>query len=188
MWSSKAVFCTVLLLFQEGSWSTPSAATATTTVSHISPKTSLTSKKSPKNQQNYRPNINVPSLVSASASASINKTLKTQQEEDDEDENLNDDSIWDSKPEEISVVNIQILDKISGKVIKRRIEVGQPLEFGGIKVTLNRCLKNAPEDLPEVYAFIEISERKSIFARWLFASSPSINLFEHPQYDVRVEF
>lgn len=97
-------------------------------------------------------------------------------------------SIWDSRPEEISAVNVQILDKISGKVIKRRIEVGQPLEFGGIKVTLNRCFKNAPEDPREIYAFIEISERRPIFSRWLFASSPAINLFEHSQYDIRIEF
>lgn len=97
-------------------------------------------------------------------------------------------SIWESNPIEINAVNVQILDKISGKVLKKRIKVGEPLEFGGIQVTLKRCFKNAPEDSREIYAFVEIGERKSLFARWLFASSPSINIFEHPQYDVRVGF
>ncbi len=97
-------------------------------------------------------------------------------------------SIWESNPIEINAVNVQVLDKISGKVLKKRIKVGEPLEFGGIQVTLKRCFKNAPEDSKEIYAFIEIGERKSLFARWLFASSPSINIFEHPQYDVRVGF
>ena len=97
-------------------------------------------------------------------------------------------SIWESNPIEINAVNVQILDKISGKVLKKRIKVGEPLEFGGIQVTLKRCFKNAPEDSKEIYAFVEIGERKSLFARWLFASSPSINIFEHPQYDVRVGF
>ena len=97
-------------------------------------------------------------------------------------------SIWEPNPIEISAVNVQVLDKISGKVLKKRIKVGEPLEFGGIQVTLKRCFKNAPEDSKEIYAFVEIGERKSLFARWLFASSPSINIFEHPQYDVRVGF
>lgn len=97
-------------------------------------------------------------------------------------------SIWESNPIEINAVNVQVLDKISGKVLKKRIKVGEPLEFGGIQVTLKRCFKNAPEDSKEIYAFVEIGERKFLFARWLFASSPSINIFEHPQYDVRVGF
>lgn len=97
-------------------------------------------------------------------------------------------SIWDSKPIEIDAVNIQVLDKVSGKVIRKRVEVNKPMEFGGIKVVLKRCFKNAPEDSKEITAFVEITERKSLFARWLFASSPSVNVFEHPQYDVRVEF
>ena len=97
-------------------------------------------------------------------------------------------SIWESNPIEIEAVNIQVLDKLSGKVIKKRVKVGEPMEFAGIQVTLKRCFKNAPEDSKEIYAFVEIGERKSLFARWLFASSPSINIFEHPQYDVRVGF
>lgn len=97
-------------------------------------------------------------------------------------------SIWESNPIEINAVIVQVLDKISGKVLKKRIKVGEPLEVGGIQVTLKRCFKNAPEDSKEIYAFIEIGERKSLFARWLFASSPSVNIFEHPQYDVRVGF
>lgn len=97
-------------------------------------------------------------------------------------------SVWDANPIEINAVNIQVLDKISGKVLRKQIKIGKTEEFGNIRVTLKRCFKNAPEDSKEIYAFIEISEYKTIFAKWLFASSPSINVFEHPQYDVRVEF
>jgi hypothetical protein len=36
---------------------------------------------------------------------------------------------------------------------------------------------------------VEIFENeKIIFNDWLFASSPSVNLFSHPIYDVRIEF
>lgn len=111
---------------------------------------------------------------------------KNNTETDEEDENS---SIWDSKPEEIRAVNIQVLDKTSGKVIKKKINVNEPLRVGSIEITLKRCFKNAPEDSKEIYAFVEIRDGKFLpFARWLFASSPSVNLFAHPQYDVRVEF
>lgn len=109
-----------------------------------------------------------------------------QETEDDQDKSET-ASIWDSRPIELNAVYVQILDKVSGKIIVRRIEVGQPLEFGGIKVILRRCFKNAPEDCHEIYAYIEIFEKRLIFSRWLFASSPAINLFEHPLYDVRIE-
>lgn len=165
---SVIVLCGEIALFAAPVSSAPkSSKNAPSTVA-----ASQASKASPKKSA---PKITVPSLGSESGS---------QKKEEDREEA----SIWDSKPEEISAVNVQILDKVSGKVIKRRVEVGQPLEFGGIKVTLSRCFKNAPEDPREIYAFVEISERRSIFSRWLFASSPAVNLFEHPQYDVRVEF
>lgn len=128
-------------------------------------------------------------LIFGFATAESEKS--TEKEARKAEENVVDEessSIWESNPIEIDAVNIQILDKISGKVLKKRIKVGEPLEFGGIQVTLKRCFKNAPEDSKEIYAFVEIGERKSLFARWLFASSPSINIFEHLQYDVRVVF
>lgn len=128
-------------------------------------------------------------LIFGSATAESDKSTKkdvTATEANIVDEESS--SIWESNPIEINAVNVQVLDKISGKVLKKRVKVGEPLEFGGIQVTLKRCFKNAPEDSKEIYAFVEIGERKSLFARWLFASSPSVNIFEHPQYDVRVGF
>ncbi|MDR0968456.1 MAG: DUF2155 domain-containing protein [Holosporaceae bacterium] len=98
-------------------------------------------------------------------------------------------SIWDSEPIEIDDATVQILDKVSGKVYREKIKLNQPKVFGSIELTLKRCFKNSPEDDKEIAAFIEIKENeRTIFANWLFASSPSINLFSHPLYDVRVEF
>lgn len=129
-------------------------------------------------------------LILDFTTAKSNKLANSDTKKAEENDTTQEDSssIWESNPIEIDAVNVQVLDKISGKVIKKRIKVGEPIEFGGIQVTLKRCFKNAPEDSKEIYAFVEIGERKSLFARWLFASSPSINIFEHPQYDVRVGF
>jgi hypothetical protein len=98
-------------------------------------------------------------------------------------------SIWESDPIEIDSVKVQILDKISGKVYKKDVKVNSVIEFGSIKLKLKRCFKNGPEDNEEVYALIEITENERvIFSNWLFASSPQVNLFSHPVYDIRIEF
>jgi hypothetical protein len=98
-------------------------------------------------------------------------------------------SIWDSDPIEIDSVNIQILDKISGKVYRVTIKLNSKQNFRSIGLELKRCFKNSPEDDKEISAFVQITENgKIIFSNWLFASSPSINLFSHPMYDIRIEF
>lgn len=91
--------------------------------------------------------------------------------------------------EEISEVNIQVLDKISGKVFKQKLAVGCSATFGTIKITIQNAYKNPPDEEREVVARISIEEKdQTIYSNWKFASSSSINLFEHRVYDVRVEF
>lgn len=98
-------------------------------------------------------------------------------------------SIWESFPVKSDSVSIQILDKISGKVFRSKLNVDQPARFGTITISLEKAFVNSPDDEDEVYAYIKIEENeKIIFRDWLFASSPSVNLFTHPVYDVRVEF
>jgi hypothetical protein len=99
------------------------------------------------------------------------------------------DFTWEFKPIEIYAAQIQVLDKISGKVFRWEAKTNEPITLKGVELTLRKCFKNSPEDPKEVYAFVEIVENKSkIFSGWLFASSPSVSLFAHPVYDVRVEF
>jgi hypothetical protein len=98
-------------------------------------------------------------------------------------------SIGESKPMEIDSVRVQILDKISGKVYRESIKSDVPKIFGSLRLKLKKCFQNGPENNAEIFAFIEISEKNEIiFSDWIFASSPSINLFSHPVYDIRVEF
>ena len=99
------------------------------------------------------------------------------------------DFLWNSKPEEVAFANIQILDKISGKVFRKRIDVGQEIQFGSIKIALKRCFMNSPDDANEIYAYVVVHDgERERFSGWLFASAPAVNLFEHAVYDVRVEF
>ncbi|MDR2794665.1 MAG: DUF2155 domain-containing protein [Holosporaceae bacterium] len=112
--------------------------------------------------------------------------INADETDDDEDEI---DSIWDSYPVEIDSVNIQILDKISGKVFRRKVKLNEIITFGNISLKLRRCFKNSPEDTKEIYAYIEVYEnRQKIFSNWKFASHQSVNLFQHPVYDIKIEF
>lgn len=119
-------------------------------------------------------------------------------------------SIWNSDPTEVKSAKLQILDKISGNVARKTVNVGESLKIDdNTTLTLKRAFQNSANDSKEVYAFVEIvatngdlatdnplSESKTrlnnhpkvIFAQWLFASSPSINILEHEVYDVRVVF
>lgn len=98
-------------------------------------------------------------------------------------------SIWESFPIKSNKVNVQVLDKISGKVFRAKLSLDQPVQFGTITVKLGESFINSPDDMDEVYARIIVEEKeKIIFNNWLFASSPSVNLFTHPVYDIRVEF
>lgn len=104
-------------------------------------------------------------------------------------DSADDELLWNTKPEETNSVNIQILDKISGKVFRERIKVNQPIQFESLKICLKKCFKSSPDDSNEVYAYVIIQDGERVrFSGWLYASAPAVNLFEHSVYDVRVEF
>lgn len=97
--------------------------------------------------------------------------------------------IWESKPEEVDSVDVQILDKISGKVFHTKASIDQKVQFESLMIQLKRGFKNSPDDSDEVYAYVVIKENERVwFSGWLFASAPAVNLFEHSVYDVRIEF
>ncbi len=93
-----------------------------------------------------------------------------------------------SAPIKSESVVVSVLDKISGKVFRSKLELGRSIHIGTIAIRLNEAFLNNPEDLDEVYADISIEEKsKVVFNNWIFASS-SVNSFIHPVYEVRVEF
>ena len=93
-----------------------------------------------------------------------------------------------SAPIRADSVAVHVLDKISGKVFRSKMSVGQSVRVGRIVMQLNQAFVNNSEDADEVYAHIKVEEEnKVMFNNWLFASSP-VNLFVHPIYEVRIEF
>lgn len=97
-------------------------------------------------------------------------------------------------------VKLRALDKITGKSTDIEVNVEETVIFGGIGLTVRACYQSPPEEQPpESAAYVEIISSRAdpktgvstekdprLFAGWMFASSPGLNAFESPVYDVWV--
>lgn len=103
-----------------------------------------------------------------------------------------------ASPANAETVVLRALDKTTGVAKDIDAPTGKPIKFGTLTITARSCSKRAPEETPEVYAYLQIedkpvvdanekpSEQKTIFSGWMFWSSPGLNPLEHPSYDVWV--
>jgi len=85
--------------------------------------------------------------------------------------------------------------------ISRDIEMkpGESRRVGDVVIRLSACERTAPwEEPPETGAFVQVVvqqrrdadsglEWRRVFSGWLFKNSPSLNVVEHPIYDVWVK-
>jgi hypothetical protein len=82
------------------------------------------------------------------------------------------------------------LDKVTARISKLEIKLGETREFGALKVTPRACYTRAPTEPPKTTSFVEVNEtlldgtQKRIFSGWMFAESPGLNAVEHPVFDV----
>ncbi len=82
------------------------------------------------------------------------------------------------------------LDKVTARISKLEIKLGETVKFGALKVTPRACYSRSPTEPPKTSTFVEIDEllldgkEKRIFSGWMFAESPGLNAVEHPVFDV----
>ena len=88
-------------------------------------------------------------------------------------------------------VEIKILDKVSSKNSKLEIEIGKPKKFKNLLIKALKCKNSEFDDNPEITAYLQVRDLADknnnevfIFNDWMFSSSPSISLFDHPIYDI----
>ena len=86
---------------------------------------------------------------------------------------------------------LNILDKVSSKTSKLKIEIGKEIVFQNLVINVLKCQNSKFDDDPEVTAYMQVRDLTSknkdkvfIFNDWTFASSPSIRPFDHPVYDI----
>ena len=88
-------------------------------------------------------------------------------------------------------VEIKILDKVSSKTDLLKLEVGKEIKFKGLLIKSLKCKNSEFDDNPEITAYIQVKNMMNkdnnevfIFNGWTFSSSPAINPFDHPVYDI----
>ncbi len=102
-------------------------------------------------------------------------------------------------PMEDRVATLGFLNKRNGITQDLEMKPGESRRIGPAIVRLQACERSAPwEPRPETGAFVQliVETRVSrdqeprwlkVFSGWLFRESPSINVVEHPIYDVWVK-
>ena len=88
-------------------------------------------------------------------------------------------------------VEIKILDKVSSKTDLLKLEIGKEIKFKGLLIKSLKCKNSEFDDNPEITAYIQVKDMTNkdnnevfIFNGWTFSSSPAVNPFDHPVYDV----
>ena len=102
-------------------------------------------------------------------------------------------------PMEERVAVLGLLNKRNNITRDLEMKPGEARRVGDVVVRLSACERTAPwEEPPETGAFVQVNvleradadsspEWHRVFSGWLFRNSPSLNVVEHPIYDVWVK-
>ena len=87
------------------------------------------------------------------------------------------------------VAFIHILNKVTTKTTKLRLNVGAKTKFGSLEIIAHKCWAAPASEKPENKILIEVAQNNKekaerLFLGWIFSSSQSISVFEHPIYDI----
>jgi hypothetical protein len=94
------------------------------------------------------------------------------------------------------VATLGLLNKRNNVSQDLKMKPGEQRRVGDVIVRLAACERTAPWEMPkETGAFVQVLVKKrgsndqfdKIFSGWLFKNSPSLNVVEHPIYDVWVK-
>jgi len=88
-------------------------------------------------------------------------------------------------------IEIKILDKVSSKTNLLKLIIGEEKRFQNLLIKSLKCKNSEFDDNPEITAYIQVQDLVNkdnnevfIFNGWTFSSSPAINPFDHPVYDI----
>ena len=88
-------------------------------------------------------------------------------------------------------IEIKILDKVSSKNTLLIMKIGEEKKFKDLLIKSLKCKNSEFDDYPEVTAYLQVKDLTNnnndevfVFNGWTFLSSPTINPFDHPVYDI----
>jgi len=105
--------------------------------------------------------------------------------------NLDANSLENLDSLEGNFIEIKILDKVSSKNNVLKIKIGEEQRFKNLLIKSLKCKNSEFDDNPEITAYLQVKDLTSknndevfVFNGWTFFSSPTINPFDHPVYDI----
>ena len=88
-------------------------------------------------------------------------------------------------------VDIKILDKLSSKNKLLQLKIGEDYVFKNLSLKVLKCKNSEFDDNPEITSYLQVKDFNNkdnnevfVFNGWTFSSSPSIQVFDHPIYDL----
>ena len=90
-----------------------------------------------------------------------------------------------------TLVDIKILDKLSSKNRLLQLKIGEDYIFKNLSLKVLKCKNSEFDDEPEITSYLQVRDLNNkdnnevfVFNGWTFSSSPSIQIFDHPVYDL----
>lgn len=98
-------------------------------------------------------------------------------------------------PMEERVATLGLLNKRNNVSKDFELKPGESVEEGPVIIRLEACERTAPYEFPQdtgAFVQVDVLERgqtshRRVFSGWLFKENPSLNIVEHPIYDVWVK-
>jgi hypothetical protein len=88
-------------------------------------------------------------------------------------------------------IEIKILDKVSSKSNLLKLKIGEEKKYKNLLIKSLKCKNSEFDDSPEITSYIQVKDLTNkdndevfVFNGWTFSSSPTINLFDHPVYNI----
>lgn len=102
---------------------------------------------------------------------------------------------YGATPMKERVAVLGLLNKRNNVSEEIRLKPGEAKEIGPVIVRVSACERTAPWEMPQqTGAFVQVDVRgrgqqqhARFFSGWMFLESPSLNVVEHPVYDVWVK-
>ena len=88
-------------------------------------------------------------------------------------------------------IDIRVLDKLSSKSKLLKLDIGENFSYKNLDIKVLKCKNSKFDDNPEITTYLQVKDSKNsnndevfVFNGWTFSSSPSIQVFDHPVYDL----
>ena len=102
---------------------------------------------------------------------------------------------YGATPMDERVAVLGLLNKRNNVAEEIELKPGESREIGPVIVRVSACERTAPWEMPQqTGAFVQVdiqgrgdAQHRRVFSGWMFVESPSLNVVEHPVYDVWVK-